>query len=154
FAGVKWQITEGARFGLVGVNGSGKSTLLKLIAAMMEPESGRVYRAKNFTVGFLPQELYGSSERLVFDEALSGRGTVQEMKQQTQEVTEGRKEADPQSEEYAEMVLEYSRLQHLFEAADGFSIEMKTSRVLQGLAIPEEWWRLPMNKLSGGWQMR
>jgi ATP-binding cassette, subfamily F, member 3 len=61
---------------------------------------------------------------------------------------------DPKSEEYTELVHEFGRLQHLFEEADGFTLQSKTSRVLQGLGIPAEWWRLPLSQLSGGWQMR
>ncbi|MGH9858238.1 MAG: ATP-binding cassette domain-containing protein, partial [Acidobacteriota bacterium] len=70
FSNVNWQITEGHRIGLVGVNGSGKSTLLKLITGIQEADEGRIIRSKNFTVGYLPQELTSVSERTVFDEAL------------------------------------------------------------------------------------
>lgn len=154
FSGVNWQVTETARVGLVGVNGSGKSTLLKVLSGMLDVESGRVFRAKNFTTGYLPQELHGSSEREVFEEALSGCGSAKALQESMDSVSAAMHSADPQSEEYAEMVMEYGRLHHLFEEADGFSAESKTSRVLQGLGVPQEWWRRPMNQLSGGWQMR
>jgi ATPase subunit of ABC transporter with duplicated ATPase domains len=72
FSGINWQITERSRVGLVGVNGSGKSTILKILAGYQEAESGRVVQAKNFTVGYLPQELQASSNSVVFEEELSG----------------------------------------------------------------------------------
>lgn len=154
FSDVSWQVTENSRVGLVGVNGSGKSTLLKVLSGMQDVEAGRVFRAKNFTTGYLPQELHGSSERLVFDEALSGCGSTQVLQAQLDEVSAAMHEVDAQSEEHAELVQEYGRLHHLFEEAGGFSAESKTSRVLQGLGVPQEWWQRPMNQLSGGWQMR
>ena len=154
FSNVNWQITEGHRIGLVGVNGSGKSTLLKLITGVVEPDEGRIIRSKNFTVGYLPQELTVASENTVFDEALAGCGTARELELRLQASEKAMNESDPQSEEYAELVHEFGRLQHLFEQADGFTLQSRTSQVLQGLAIPNEWWQLPLKKLSGGWQMR
>jgi ATP-binding cassette subfamily F protein 3 len=154
FEGANWQITERSRVGLVGLNGSGKSTILKVIAGVQEVESGRVVRAKNFSIGYLPQELHGSSDKPVFDEALSGCGSAQSLERQISEVTSAMQEADPSSEEYSELLMEYGRLHHLYEEADGFSAESKTGRVLLGLGVPQEWWQWPMNRLSGGWQMR
>ena len=46
-----------SRLGLVGPNGAGKSTLLRLLAALDEPDEGRVERTPaSLTVGYLPQE--------------------------------------------------------------------------------------------------
>src|SRR5829696_6247045 len=87
FAGVSWQVTERSRVGLVGVNGSGKSTLLKILSGEVDVESGRVFRARNFSVGYLPQEMHGSSGRLVFDEALSGCGSAQSLQKQMDAVS-------------------------------------------------------------------
>jgi len=154
FSGVSWQITESARVGLIGVNGSGKSTLLRILADQQEVDTGRVIVARNFTVGYLPQELHSASENLVFEEALSGCGSARELQLQMESVAAAMQGSDPQTSEYAELVQEYGRLQHLFEEKDGFSAESKTSRVLQGLAIPQSWWQRRMNELSGGWQMR
>jgi len=154
FSDLDWQITEESRVGLVGVNGSGKSTLLKVLAGSQELETGSVLRARSFTVGYLPQELQSTSSKTVFEEALAGCGTARELQLQIEDATTAMQTADPKSEEYGELVHEYGRLHRLFESADGFSLETKTSRVLQGLAIPQDWWHNPVNRLSGGWQMR
>ncbi len=154
FSGVNWQITESARVGLIGVNGSGKSTLLRILAGQQEVDTGRVVVAKNFTAGYLPQELLSASENPVFEEALSGCGSARELQLQMETVAAAMQDTDPDTGEYAELIQEFGRLQHLFEDKEGFSAESKVSRVLQGLGVPQSWWRRRMNELSGGWQMR
>jgi ATP-binding cassette subfamily F protein uup len=46
-------ISQGERIGVVGVNGGGKSTLLKILAGVIEPDSGRVSRRNEIKFGVL-----------------------------------------------------------------------------------------------------
>jgi ATP-binding cassette subfamily F protein uup len=48
-------VSEGDRIGVVGHNGSGKSTLMKVIAAVENPDSGRVTKANSVKIGLLSQ---------------------------------------------------------------------------------------------------
>ena len=48
-------VSEGERIGIVGRNGSGKSTLLKVIAAIEQPDQGRVTKANSVKIGLLSQ---------------------------------------------------------------------------------------------------
>ena len=48
-------VSEGDRIGIVGRNGSGKSTLMKVIAAVEQPDQGRVTKANSVKVGLLSQ---------------------------------------------------------------------------------------------------
>jgi ATP-binding cassette subfamily F protein uup len=48
-------VSEGDRIGIVGRNGSGKSTLMKIIAAVEQPDQGRVTKANSVRIGLLSQ---------------------------------------------------------------------------------------------------
>ena len=48
-------VSEGDRIGIVGRNGSGKSTLMKVIAALENPDQGRVTKANSVKIGLLSQ---------------------------------------------------------------------------------------------------
>lgn len=40
---------------ITGQNGSGKTTLLRLMAGLLRPQSGEIWRAPDCTIGYLPQ---------------------------------------------------------------------------------------------------
>jgi ABC transport system ATP-binding/permease protein len=66
--GVSLGVAAGERIGVVGSNGAGKTTLLEVLAGRTEPDSGRVSRARDLDLGYLPQteELAGPVAELVF----------------------------------------------------------------------------------------
>ena len=53
--GVSLGVSQGERIGIVGRNGDGKSTLLKIMAGVMEPDSGRVAKSNAVAIGILSQ---------------------------------------------------------------------------------------------------
>ncbi|WP_312634575.1 ABC-F family ATP-binding cassette domain-containing protein [Oscillibacter sp.] len=52
---VNFYLNEGERVGVIGVNGTGKSTFLRVLARVIEPDSGTVRRDPNVQVSFLSQ---------------------------------------------------------------------------------------------------
>lgn len=50
-------VEPGARACVTGRNGEGKSTLLKVIAGILEPDSGEVLKAPSVRVAYLPQDV-------------------------------------------------------------------------------------------------
>ena len=65
-------IHEGDRMGLVGRNGSGKSTFLRILAGILEPDSGTVARRRGLVVGYLPQEFALNPELNVIENIRTG----------------------------------------------------------------------------------
>src|SRR5437763_17047159 len=68
---VDWSVGAGERVGLAGANGAGKSTLLRIVAGTVEPDAGELCLKKGATVGYLPQEVIGSSGETVLASALA-----------------------------------------------------------------------------------
>jgi ABC transport system ATP-binding/permease protein len=61
-------VSAGQRIGVVGRNGTGKTTLLAALAGSADLDSGRATRARDVTIGYLPQaeELAGTVSEVVF----------------------------------------------------------------------------------------
>ncbi len=66
--GVSLGVAAGQRIGVVGRNGAGKTTLLAALAGTAELDSGRTTRARDVTIGYLPQseQLTGTVGSVVF----------------------------------------------------------------------------------------
>ena len=70
FIGVNLSIKKGVRAGLVGKNGSGKTTLLRMMLGLDSPDSGKIEKEKNLTIGYLQQEIIVGSEKSILEEVL------------------------------------------------------------------------------------
>ena len=53
--GVSFQLQRGEVFGLVGPDGAGKTSLIRILAGLLQPDSGRVERKYYGSVGYIPQ---------------------------------------------------------------------------------------------------
>lgn len=56
FDNIELFINRGDKISLVGRNGSGKSTLLKVIAGVIEPDSGDIFIQPGIKISYMPQE--------------------------------------------------------------------------------------------------
>jgi ATP-binding cassette, subfamily F, member 3 len=71
YAGMEFEAERGQRIVLVGPNGAGKSTLLKLLAGVVQPQSGEVRPGHNVRIGYFSQYRVDQldSESTVLEEA-------------------------------------------------------------------------------------
>ena len=155
FRDISVQVYEGNRVGLVGVNGAGKSTLLKIMAGLSATDDGVVSCAKNFTVGYLPQE---SNEmltgRTLFAEAQSAFDALLELQQEAKAINERLGRALPDSEEFEQLLERQGEIQHRLDGSDIYSMQAKIEKVLLGLGFKPEDMEKPVSAFSGGWLMR
>ncbi len=154
FDHVTWQITDRERVGLCGPNGAGKTTLLKMMAGLDEPDSGAILMPSATTVGYLPQDGLSHSGRTVFDEASTAFADLLAVKAEMHDLEHRLGDAAIPEAEHDEMLHRYSDLQDRFRLRDGYSIELKTATVLQGLGFKQADFNRPTETFSGGWQMR
>src|SRR5499427_9152215 len=151
---VTWQIDARERVGLCGPNGAGKTTLLKMMAALDEPDSGAILKPSTLTVGYLPQDGLSHAGRTVFEEASSAFGELLAMKAEMHALEERLGDDSIPEAEHEAMLHRYSDLQDHFRIHDGYSIELKTATVLQGLGFKATDFERSTETFSGGWQMR
>src|SRR6516225_5857631 len=151
---VTWQIDDRERVGLCGPNGAGKTTLLKMMAGLEEPDAGAILRPAMLTAGYLPQDGLTHAGRSLVDEVSSAFGELLAMKGEMHAL-EGRLGDDSiPAAEHDAMLHRYSDLQERFRLDDGYSIELKTATVLQGLGFKTSDFDRQTDTFSGGWQMR
>ena len=76
FTDVNFTVNPGERVGLVGRNGHGKTTLLRLLSGQELPDSGTPTFPKNYTLGYLDQQLR-FSRPTILEEACLGLPAAQ-----------------------------------------------------------------------------
>src|SRR5437870_2243088 len=151
---VTWQITDRERVGLCGPNGAGKTTLLRMMAGLEEPDSGGILKPATLTVGYLPQDGLTHAGRTVFEEAASAFGALLAIKAEMHALEDRLGDPALDEAEHDTMLARYSDLQERFRHLDGYSIELRTATVLQGLGFNPSDFDRRTETFSGGWQMR
>ncbi|HEX7066960.1 MAG TPA: ABC-F family ATP-binding cassette domain-containing protein [Candidatus Limnocylindria bacterium] len=153
FSDVGLLISAGRRIAVIGPNGAGKTTLLELITEDQQPDAGTITRAKDTVIGYLRQEVAQSRGRTALAEVLAGAGEVSGIERRMHHI-ESELEDASDDDELAELMEEYGRLQHRFEALGGYGLEADARRILAGLGFADADMTRDIGEFSGGWMMR
>jgi ATP-binding cassette, subfamily F, member 3 len=151
---VTWQIDDRERVGLCGANGVGKTTLLRMMAGLEEIDSGAILTPATLTVGYLPQDGLSHAGRTLFEEASSAFAELLAIKAEMHGLEDRLADPGVPETEHDAMLHRYSDLQDQFRLRDGYSIELRTATVLDGLGFKTTDFERPTERFSGGWQMR
>lgn len=147
-----FHINEHERVGIVGVNGAGKTTLLRIIVGELDADAGEVIRAKDTTLGYLPQQQGYHSDNTIYEELLAVKSDVIELDRDIRALEQ--KMAHAQGEELDKIMEQYNRLQTIFESGDGYTYKSKVLGVINGLGFGGDAMHQCINHLSGGQKTR
>ncbi|MFO8067686.1 MAG: ABC-F family ATP-binding cassette domain-containing protein [Bacteroidales bacterium] len=155
FQNVSFIINKNSRIGLVGKNGSGKSTLMKILAGLQKPESGEIAKPAEGTVGYLPQEIFLSSDKLILEETMTAFHEAQSLEKKIDTLTkEIASRQDYESEDYKVLINKLSEANERLDIIGGHTKQARAEKVLLGLGFKQSDFTRPMAEFSGGWQMR
>jgi ATP-binding cassette subfamily F protein 3 len=145
---IEGAVALGDRIGLVGPNGAGKTTLLRIAAGIDEPDSGGVARKRGLTLGLLAQEAHLDAAFMAAPDVRAavhhGAAAVEAMGRELEVLEHAGQAGEP----------EYATLQHRFEAAGGYTLDLRVDEALSGLGFSHDDLARPPTSLSGGEQTR
>ncbi len=152
---ITFSVNARHRVGVVGGNGSGKSTLFKIIAGILPMDSGEIYKAKDTTLGYLPQDTVLESKNTIWNELMQVFTPLLEQEKLLRKMEQQMADYASMDEAmYSRLLNEYSKLQESFEEQGGYSYESYIKGVLIGLGFSPEEFHMPIPHLSGGQKTR
>ncbi len=149
---VEWLIPPDGRVGLVGPNGAGKTTLLRLIAGLEEPDAGSVDIVRGTSLGYLPQEGARLPEGTLLEAMLEPFREVYDLERELERLHHEMSIAT--GERLDSLTHQSGEVQHRFEAAGGFDLEIRAKIILGGLGFAPQDHARPLKEFSGGYRMR
>lgn len=147
---VSVEISAGDRIGVIGPNGTGKSTLLRIIAGIETPTRGRLERARNLRIAYLPQESQLGTGNTVYQEALQAFTPIRDMEAELH-LLEGQMDDTRQVNQTLDR---YHRVLERYEKLGGYTYQSETRSVLSALGFGNEDWDRQVSTLSGGEKAR
>ena len=149
---VSFHIEDHEKAAIVGINGAGKSTLLKVLIGKLAADDGVVTWAKGASIGYLAQHQDLEGAETIYNALLEVKKPVIQMEARIRSLELEMKSAS--GDELEAKLSEYSRLNHEFEMADGYSYQSEITGVLKGLGFTEDEFSKPITALSGGQKTR
>ena len=145
---ISFTVQEGNKVGIVGVNGAGKSTLFKIIAGVTEPDSGNVYTAKGFSIGYLSQHCDFNSEKTLYEEMLGAFTDLISMENRLAELQNLADSGD------IDASASLASLHEKFVESGGLSYQNRAKGILRSLGFSDEFFDVKISSLSGGQKTR
>jgi ATP-binding cassette subfamily F protein 3 len=155
FKDVNLQINAGDKIGLVGKNGAGKSTFLRLLAGQEKPTEGSIHLGKEYSIGFLTQDIVIDTEQSLFNYLNYSNEELNKLRDQIDDINHQlTTRTDYESDSYLQLLDDLNFANEQFQLFEGYQWEEKIATTLHGLGFEEHVFEKPLNKFSGGWKMR
>ncbi|MDQ6954245.1 MAG: ATP-binding cassette domain-containing protein [Mariprofundaceae bacterium] len=143
---VSLNIGRGVRIGLIGRNGEGKSTLLKIMAGLVDTDSGTIMLRNNAKVSYLPQAPHFDAGQSVFHVVADGLGAVASLLEDYQSALQAL-----QHDSSDAALKKVDKLQTELEHADAWQLHARIEMAISKLSLEPE---RDVGELSGGWLRR
>lgn len=153
FQDINFSVSKNDRIGLIGRNGSGKTTILKIIAGVIQPETGIISAPKNYKIGFLPQELHIQSRETLYDEIRSSLVEIESIRNEIEDC-ELQLARSRSNEETISLVEKIEHLNYRYDILGGNKIDAEIEQTLTGLGFKRTEFNNKVESFSGGWRMR
>jgi len=151
FSGLNLTIPPHSRIALVGENGIGKTTLLNVLADQESPSEGKIQRANQLKIGYLPQKSDLNSNYTLWEETLTSFNDLRVVERDLQALELAMSQPGGSTEA---LLTRYGTLQADFEHRGGYTYESRIQQVLAGLGFNVQDFHMPVNHLSGGQRTR
>lgn len=130
------------KIGLIGLNGTGKTTLLKIIAGIIEADSGNIIRKNNINIEYLAQNIKFEGDLTVIDQVFKGNSDNIKL------VKRYREAVDREDQDIDEIL----KLTGQMDKENAWSLESEAKSVLTKLGVTD--FKEKIKNLSGGQKKR
>lgn len=154
FSEASISVHRGDRIGIVGPNGAGKSTILGMMEGVITPDEGEVTIEKRIRMGVLHQELIQGHDGPILEEVMNVSDEIRDIRERLKQLEDKMGRLSHQSADAESLVEEHGHLQHEFERYNGYTLEARALKVLQGLGFQPRDAQRRWSEFSGGWRMR
>ncbi|MCT6892911.1 MAG: ABC-F family ATP-binding cassette domain-containing protein [Bombilactobacillus mellifer] len=154
FEHLNLKIEKHEKIGIVGPNGVGKSTLIKILANKLTADSGKITTSTNLKVAYLAQDALLNSENSIYEEMKQVFKDIIEIRNQAQILEKEISKLPKNDPKIPNLLLEYDKLTAQFEEEEGYEIDAKIRKILNGFNFPESRYQETITKLSGGEKSR
>lgn len=144
-------LQTGSKVALTGANGAGKSTLIKVLAGLVNPDSGSRAVQKDCRIAYLPQSGLTHHGCTLREEADKAFEFGYELQRQIDEIGEQLAGGNGNTDA---LVLRQSELIQKLEDSEWHRRDAAAESVLLGLGFSREDFNRNTEEFSGGWQMR
>src|SRR5881397_1220293 len=147
FENVTCTFMTGRRYAITGPNGAGKSTFMKILTGEIDSTNGSVTRPKR--MGVLRQDQFAFDAYRVMDTVIMGNAALWEVLQERDALYA----KDPNSLT-DEDGMRLGELEGIVGEEGGYTAEVDTDILLNGLDIPQSLHGRNMSELQGGQKVR
>lgn len=135
-------IDDSDKIGLIGLNGTGKTTLLKIIAGLIESDSGKITKKNNMNIEYLSQTIEFEEDLTVIEQVFKSNSDNMNLVKRYREAID---KASPNVDEILKLTEEMDR-------KNAWILESEAKSILTKLGIVD--FKEKIGRLSGGQKKR